>query len=207
MNTRNQDLLTQFKNWGIELIYADIIHSTAYEEACARSLEFEDKFISLTGNFYDDIEQEGLLKAYQQAIWGNVEIGNINGLYTGEETFLDTLYHNEAAFQEVLERFIQNDDTNRLWHVLSKQEVFTHSPLKKLKEIVCLINEELNVAQDFLSWGCIRVGLWFEEHALGLKQTLITHLELPNSVNNLSQFFQTTAHRHCIEPALKKVCT
>ena len=67
--------LNQFKINGFELLYADIIHSRAYESVCLRSPTFKVQYLQLTGNFYDDLEQANLLQLFTNAIFDDVNIG------------------------------------------------------------------------------------------------------------------------------------
>lgn len=204
MTALNLDILNQFKINGFELLYADIIHSRAYESVCLRSPTFKVQYLQLTGNFYDDLEQANLLQLFTNAIFDDVNIGQVNGFYTGNDLLLDELFK-EEGFSHILSQYMSTPIFDELWSFLSSDEAFNPTQREKLKEVSRVIESELIIANEFMTWGCIRAGLWFEEHAYGIKALLLSHLEEPSFDNSLCQFYRNLTEQYCLYPAIKDV--
>lgn len=205
MRSDASDVNKMFENNGVELLYADVIHTQAFEACCACLPEFRDEFVDLTGNFYDDLEQAQLLLSFNRALFGDVVRGELDGFYSGNNALLMALFEDKQEFYQIVERYLRDPAYSLLWRHLKQQPTFNAKQRKYLVTISKLIHEEMNISKALFDLGCVRVGQWFEAHALELKLLLLSHLQEPSVDNNLTKFYLNIKERCCLSPAIKDV--
>ncbi len=205
MNEPKHDLFNQFKQKGFGLLFADAVHPEAYQEACLRSPTFFEQHNALTGDFYDDLDNAGVLTLYRYAMFDDINIGHINGFYAGNDALLKQLMTDSPSVCQAMTDFMSTPYFSHLYATLQSEDSFTAIKRQRLKEIVHTIDDELAIAESFMAWGCTRAGLWFEEHALSIKKMVLSHLEKPSIENNLPGLYLKLSLSCCFEPAIKQM--
>ena len=110
-----------------------------------------------------------------------------------------------SDFWSIIERFLRDPAFLILWQQIKQQPIFNTEQRKHLIAISKLVNDEMNISNIFFDWGCVRVGQWFEVHALEIKLLLLSHLQNPSIENNLTKLYQTIKEKCCLSPEIKHV--
>ena len=205
MNELKCELFNKFKEKGFDLLYADMVYPKAYREAGLRSSTFFEQHNTLTGNFYDDLDNASVLQSYRYAMFDDINVGHLNGFYAGNDALLEQLITDSPFVSQAMMDFLSAPDFSELYSTLQSSDAFAVIKRQRLKVIVQNIDYELAIAASFLAWGCTRAGLWFEEHALDIKKRVLFHLEKPSVDNNLPDLYLDLANNCCFEPAIKQM--